>query len=145
MPTGDQSKLTSCSRQRSSKRGTKMRELSKALKGVVALLAILSEGPINSDEDEFCDLFLEDPQRRLVAYGNAYNLSPTVHHKELKDDQFKVSILEVAVAKAYVLFPINDEKIVGDANNSFLMRPNNLVSKVVAAVTSPSPGQTKIP
>ena len=41
-----------------------------------------SEGPIKEIAQP-CDIFVEDPVRRLVARGSVHNLGSTVHHQKI--------------------------------------------------------------
>ncbi|KAI9083006.1 hypothetical protein K1719_035021 [Acacia pycnantha] len=60
-------------------------------------------------------------------------------------DNVRVSVFQVIVAKTPVPFPIGDVNFVGDAKNTFLMWPKQLVSNVPAVVTSPSPNEPRSP
>ncbi|KAI9096857.1 hypothetical protein K1719_025840 [Acacia pycnantha] len=85
------------------------------------------------------------PHRSLIACGSLHNLSPTVNHKEVKDDQERVPIVEVIIAEACVPSPINDVNRVGDAKSTFLMWPKHLMPNVPTAVTSPSVDKPRSP
>ena len=83
--------------------------------------------------NEPCELYLEDPDRRLVALGTIHNLGPTVHHEEMQDDEVRVAVGEVKIPNALVPFPNAEVKTVGEALNTFLRWPTRLVRVVRAA------------
>ncbi|KAL3630479.1 hypothetical protein CASFOL_023463 [Castilleja foliolosa] len=85
----------------------------------------------NDDEhiDEY-ELYLEDPQRRLVAYGEIHDLGSTIHNIKLKSDEVRVTVVRVVVEDAQVPFPTDEVTTVGEAPQNFIVWPRRLVEKI---------------
>ncbi|XP_019195859.1 PREDICTED: uncharacterized protein LOC109189702 [Ipomoea nil] len=73
-----------------------------------------------------CQLFLEDPIRRPVAYGTTYS-GRQVHGVVLDVNNVKVSITDVGDPTAHVPFPTGEVKLVSDASQHFIVWPKKLV------------------
>ncbi|KAL3643464.1 Proteasome subunit beta type-3 [Castilleja foliolosa] len=81
-------------------------------------------------------LYVEDPQKRLVAYGRIHELGSNIHHRKMKDDEVRVSVERVVVADAVVPFPTEEVEKVGEALNQFISWPRRLVVQNVKQVIS---------
>ena len=86
------------------------------------------------DKGKYCELYLEDPYRRLVTYGKVYKLGPTIHHKQIMGDQVRVVVGQVVVADAPVPIPNDEVQFVGQAPNNFIAWPASLVQVVANKV-----------
>ncbi|KAL3621843.1 hypothetical protein CASFOL_034329 [Castilleja foliolosa] len=51
------------------------------------------------------DLYVEDADRRLVAYDHIHELGSTIHNMKMKADEVKVTVVRVVVDDAEVPFP----------------------------------------
>ena len=72
-----------------------------------------------------CQLYLEDPTRRPVAFGIAYS-GGQVHGVTLNVDQVKVSIDKVIDPRAKVPVPTSEVQLVGSAFQQFIIWPKKL-------------------
>ncbi|KAL3639328.1 hypothetical protein CASFOL_017235 [Castilleja foliolosa] len=79
--------------------------------------------------DEY-ELYVEDPQRRLVAYGLIHDLGSTIHNNKLKHDEVRVTVVRVVVRDAQVPFPTEEVTTVGEAPKNFIVWPRRFVEKV---------------
>ncbi|KAL3627851.1 hypothetical protein CASFOL_028266 [Castilleja foliolosa] len=90
--------------------------------------------PVDCDKhDESSDeyeLYVEDPHRRLVAYGLVHDLASTIHHMKLKHDEVRVTVVRVVVGDAEVPFPTEEVTKVVEAPKNFIVWPRKLVEKV---------------
>ncbi|KAL3652467.1 hypothetical protein CASFOL_002148 [Castilleja foliolosa] len=90
--------------------------------------------PVDCDKhDESSDeyeLYVEDPHRRLVAYGLVHDLASTIHHMKLKHDEVRVTVVRVVVGDVEVPFPIEEVTKVVEAPKNFIVWPRKLVEKV---------------
>ena len=73
-----------------------------------------------------CQLFLEDPIRRPVAYGIAYT-GGQVHGVVLDANQVKVSVDKIIDPSANVPVPTSEVQLLGDALHHFIIWPKKLV------------------
>ncbi|KAL3629066.1 Proteasome subunit beta type-3 [Castilleja foliolosa] len=80
--------------------------------------------------------YVEDPQRRLVAYGRIHDLGSNIHHRKMNNDEVRVSVERVVVADAPVPFPTEEVMKVGEALNQFIAWPRRLVVENVKQVIS---------
>ena len=95
-----------------------------------------------SEDAEHCDLYVEDPLRRLVARGSIHSLgATTVHHVQIQDDQLRVTVEAVLIGDALVPIPTDEVKTVSQAKGTFILWPKHLVSDHVAS----SPDQLPTP
>ncbi|CAA0819516.1 Unknown protein [Striga hermonthica] len=85
-------------------------------------------------EDKECELYVENPQRILVAYGRIHNLGPTIHHKKMNKDEVRVVVLRVIVGDALVPCPTEEVTTVEEALNNFITWPRRLVKGANAKV-----------
>ncbi|KAL3627052.1 hypothetical protein CASFOL_028415 [Castilleja foliolosa] len=79
--------------------------------------------------DEY-ELYVEDPQRRLVAYGHIHDLGSTIHNLKLKVDEVRVTVVRVVVGDAEVPFPTDEFSKVAEAPQNFIVWPRRLVEHV---------------
>ncbi|KAL3618859.1 hypothetical protein CASFOL_037307 [Castilleja foliolosa] len=79
-------------------------------------------------------LYVEDPHKRLVAYGRIHELGSNIHHRKMKDDEARVSVERVMVAYVVVPFPTEEVEKVGEALNQFISWPRRLVVENVKHV-----------
>ncbi|KAL3644262.1 Proteasome subunit beta type-3 [Castilleja foliolosa] len=77
--------------------------------------------------DGDCELYAEDPLKRLVAYGRIHVLGSSIHHRKMNDDEVRVSVERVLVADALVPFPTDEVTNVGEALKQFIAWPRRLV------------------
>ncbi|KAL3634191.1 hypothetical protein CASFOL_021245 [Castilleja foliolosa] len=77
-----------------------------------------------------CELYVEDPKRRLVAYGQIHDLGSTVHNMKLNADDVRVTVVRVVVEDALVPFPTDEVSTVGEAPNNFIVWPRRLIESV---------------
>ncbi|KAL3638249.1 hypothetical protein CASFOL_017620 [Castilleja foliolosa] len=82
----------------------------------------------NDQNDEY-ELYVEDPQRRLVAYGLVHDLGSTIHNMKLKDDEVRVTVVRVVVGDAPVPFPTEEVAKVEEAPKNFIVWPRRLVER----------------
>ncbi|CAA0829983.1 Unknown protein [Striga hermonthica] len=87
-----------------------------------------SASDVSKDGEKY-ELYVEDPQRRLVAYGNVHNLGSTMHHRMMKDGDVRVVVSRVIVGDAFVPYPTDEVTFVKDAPSQFIAWPRNLVAK----------------
>ena len=99
----------------------------QSTKGSCCNIGQSSEGP-KKEIVEHCDIFVEDPLRRLVTRGSVHNLRSTVYHQQMKDDQVRVSFEEVIIADAPIPIPSDELNIVSDVLGTFILWPKNLIS-----------------
>ncbi|KAL3654852.1 hypothetical protein CASFOL_000638 [Castilleja foliolosa] len=85
------------------------------------------EQGVNDVVDGDCELYVEDPHKRLVAYGRIHVLGSNIHHRKMNDDEVRVSVERVLVADALVPFPTEEVTHVGEALNQFIAWPRRLV------------------
>ncbi|KAL3646084.1 Proteasome subunit beta type-3 [Castilleja foliolosa] len=85
------------------------------------------EHGVNDVVDGDCELYAEDPHKRLVAYGRIHVLGSSIHHRKMNDDEVRVSVERVLVADALVPFPTDEVTNVGEALNQFIAWPRRLV------------------
>ncbi|KAL3652846.1 hypothetical protein CASFOL_002527 [Castilleja foliolosa] len=81
-------------------------------------------------------LYIEDPHKRLVAYGRIHELGSNIHHRKMNNDEVRVSVERVVVAEAPVPFPTEEVMKVGEALNQFISWPRRLVVGNVKQVIS---------
>ncbi|KAL3638082.1 Proteasome subunit beta type-3 [Castilleja foliolosa] len=74
-----------------------------------------------------CELYVEDPQKRLVAYGRIHELGSNIHHRKMNDDEVRVSVERIIISDALVPFPTEEVTKVGEAANQFIAWPKRLV------------------
>ncbi|GER51141.1 plant invertase/pectin methylesterase inhibitor [Striga asiatica] len=79
------------------------------------------------NEDKECELYVENPQRILVAYGRIHNLGPTIHNKKMNEDEVRVVVSRVIVGDAPVPCPTEEVTTVEEAPNNFITWPRRLV------------------
>ncbi|KAL3655276.1 hypothetical protein CASFOL_001062 [Castilleja foliolosa] len=79
--------------------------------------------------DEY-ELYVEDPQRRLVAYGRIHDLGSTIHNLKLKADEVRVTVVRVVVGDAEVPFPTDEVSKVAEAPQNFIVWPRRLIERV---------------
>ncbi|XP_054781918.1 uncharacterized protein LOC129289134 [Prosopis cineraria] len=104
----------------------------------------VSEGPSGDNIGEPCEIFLEDPDKRLVALGSIYSLRSTIYHKKIQDDQVRVVVADLKVPDALVLYPTDEVKTVVEAIGNFILWPKRLVN-LVQAVKLSSSNLSKLP
>ncbi|KAL3613534.1 hypothetical protein CASFOL_042568 [Castilleja foliolosa] len=104
----------------------------------------LSAAPNRVDCDEHEDeqsgeykLYVEDPDRRLVAYGHIHELGSTIHNMKMKVDEVRVTVVRVVVEDAEVPFPTEEVTKVGEAPNNFIVWPRRLVESISGKGFSP--------
>ncbi|CAA0824221.1 Unknown protein [Striga hermonthica] len=85
-------------------------------------------------EDKECELYVDNPQKILVAYGRIHNLRPTIHHKKMNKDEVRVVVLRVIVGDALVPYPTEEVTTVEEAPNNFITWPRRLVKGANAKV-----------
>ncbi|KAL3628017.1 Proteasome subunit beta type-3 [Castilleja foliolosa] len=85
------------------------------------------EQAVNDVRDEVCELYVEDPQKRLVAYGRIHMLGSNIHNRKMNGDEVRVSVERVLVEDALVPFPTDEVTVVGEALNQFIAWPKRLV------------------
>ncbi|KAL3652673.1 Proteasome subunit beta type-3 [Castilleja foliolosa] len=83
-----------------------------------------------------CELFVEDPHKRLVAYARIHQLGSNLHNIKMNDDQVRVTVEQVLVADALVPFPTEEVATVGEASGTFIAWPRRLVVENVKQVNS---------
>ncbi|KAL3619152.1 Proteasome subunit beta type-3 [Castilleja foliolosa] len=81
-------------------------------------------------------LYVEDPHKRLVAYGRIHELGSNIHHRKMNNDEVRVSVERVVVADAAVPFPTEEVEKVGEALNQFIAWPRRLVVENVKQAIS---------
>ncbi|KAL3619609.1 hypothetical protein CASFOL_034521 [Castilleja foliolosa] len=81
-------------------------------------------------------LYIEDPHKRLVAYGRIHELGSNIHHRKMNNDEVRVSVERVVVAEAPVPFPTEEVMKVGEALNQFISWLRRLVVGNVKQVIS---------
>ncbi|KAL3628065.1 Proteasome subunit beta type-3 [Castilleja foliolosa] len=74
-----------------------------------------------------CELYVEDPHKRLVAYGRIHDLGSSIHHRKMKEDEVRVSVDRIIISDALVPFPTEEVTKVGEAANQFIAWPRKLV------------------
>lgn len=116
----------------------------QSTKGSCCPIGQSSEGP-EKEIPAPCDLFVEDPLRRLVARGSVHTLGSTVHHQQIQSDQVRVAVEEAIIVDAPVPIPYDDMKIVGDVLNSFILWPKTLVSIRAEDTPAPAPAPDRDP
>ncbi|KAL3638053.1 Proteasome subunit beta type-3 [Castilleja foliolosa] len=81
------------------------------------------------DGDDIGDyeLYVEDPHKRLVAYGLIHDLGSNLHNMKMKNDEVRVSVERVVVADAPIPFPTEEVNKVGEALKQFIAWPRRLV------------------
>ncbi|KAL3616608.1 hypothetical protein CASFOL_039539 [Castilleja foliolosa] len=75
-------------------------------------------------------LYVEDPDRRLVAYGQIHELGSTIHNMKMKADEVRVTVVRVMVDDAEVPFPTEEVTTVGEAPNNFIVWPRRLIESI---------------
>ncbi|KAL3633337.1 hypothetical protein CASFOL_022864 [Castilleja foliolosa] len=55
-----------------------------------------------------CELYVEDPHKRLVSYARIHQLGSNLHNTKMYDDQVRVTVEQVIVADAVVPFPTEE-------------------------------------
>ncbi|KAL3643558.1 hypothetical protein CASFOL_014373 [Castilleja foliolosa] len=83
-----------------------------------------------------CELFVEDPHKRLVAYARIHQLGSNLHNIKMNGDQVRVTVEQVLVADALVPFPTEEVATVGEASGTFIAWPRRLVVENVKQVIS---------
>ncbi|KAL3637653.1 hypothetical protein CASFOL_018524 [Castilleja foliolosa] len=74
-----------------------------------------------------CELYVENPHKRLVAYGRIHELGSNIHHGKMNDDEVRVSVERIIISDALVPFPTEEVTKVGEASNQFIAWPRRLV------------------
>ncbi|KAL3652134.1 Proteasome subunit beta type-3 [Castilleja foliolosa] len=74
-----------------------------------------------------CELYVEDPHRRLVAYVRIHELVSNIHHKKMNGDEVRVSVERIIISDALVPFPTEEVTKVGEASNQCVAWPRRLV------------------
>ncbi|KAL3635689.1 Proteasome subunit beta type-3 [Castilleja foliolosa] len=85
------------------------------------------EHAVNDVGDDVCELYVEDPHKRLVGYGRIHMLGSNIHNRKMNDDEVRVSVERVVVGDALVPFPTDEVTSVGEALNQFIAWPRRLV------------------
>ncbi|KAL3639231.1 Proteasome subunit beta type-3 [Castilleja foliolosa] len=85
------------------------------------------EHAVNDVGDALCELYVEDPHKRLVAYGRIHVLGSNIHNIKMNDTEVRVSVERVEVGDALVPFPTDEVTRVGEALNQFIAWPRRLV------------------
>ncbi|KAL3646982.1 hypothetical protein CASFOL_009154 [Castilleja foliolosa] len=88
------------------------------------------ESELHDEHNDECELYVEDPKRRLVAYGRIHDLGLTVHNMKLNADDVRVTVVRVLVEDAPVPFPTDEVSTVGEAPNNFIVWPRRLIESV---------------
>ncbi|KAL3652129.1 Proteasome subunit beta type-3 [Castilleja foliolosa] len=83
-----------------------------------------------------CELYVEDPHRRLVAYARIHQLGSNLHNRKMNDDQVRVTVNQVLVADALVPLPTEEVTTVGETPNQFIAWPRRLVVENVRQINS---------
>ncbi|KAL3639108.1 Proteasome subunit beta type-3 [Castilleja foliolosa] len=83
-----------------------------------------------------CELYVEDPDKRLVAYGRIHELGSHIYHKKMNAGEVRVSVERVVVEDALVPLPTEEVTKVGEAPNQFIAWPRRLVVETVKQVNS---------
>ncbi|KAL3638209.1 Proteasome subunit beta type-3 [Castilleja foliolosa] len=78
-----------------------------------------------------CELYVEDPHKRLVAYGRIHELGSQIHHRKMNEGEVRVSVERVVVGDALVPIPTQEVTKVGEAPNQFIAWPRRLVVETV--------------
>ncbi|KAL3644138.1 Proteasome subunit beta type-3 [Castilleja foliolosa] len=75
------------------------------------------------DGDDIVDyeLYVEDPHKRLVAYGLIHDLGSNLHNRKMNKDEVRVSVERVVVADGPVPFPTEEVNKVGELLKSLLL------------------------
>ncbi|KAL3619762.1 Proteasome subunit beta type-3 [Castilleja foliolosa] len=81
-----------------------------------------------------CELYVEDPHKRLVGHGRIHQLGSNLHNRKMDDDQVRVTVEEVLVADALVPIPTEEVTTVGEASGQFIAWPRRLVVENVRQV-----------
>jgi len=76
---------------------------------------------------EKCGLYVKENPSRQVALGRIYEGLTTIHNISLRNDQVKVGVEEVRDADAPIHVPTQEVQLVGQALNTFVAWPTNLV------------------
>ncbi|KAL3643798.1 Proteasome subunit beta type-3 [Castilleja foliolosa] len=84
----------------------------------------------NDEHDHEYELYVEDPQRRLVAYGQIHDLGSNIHNNKMKADEVRVTVVRVVVEDAQVPFPTDEVTTVGEAPQNFIVWPKRLVEGI---------------
>ncbi|KAL3644313.1 hypothetical protein CASFOL_012245 [Castilleja foliolosa] len=82
------------------------------------------ESELHDEHNDECELYVEDPKCRLVAYGRIHDLGLTVHNMKLNADDVRVTVVRVLVEDAQVPFPTDEVSTVGEAPNNFIVWPS---------------------
>ncbi|KAL3626935.1 hypothetical protein CASFOL_029246 [Castilleja foliolosa] len=97
----------------------------------------LSAAPNHMESDERDEehigeygLYVEDPDRRLVAYGHIHELGSTIHNMKMKADEVRVTAVRVVVDDAEVPFPTEEVTTVGEVPNNFIVWPRRLIESI---------------
>ncbi|KAL3654516.1 Proteasome subunit beta type-3 [Castilleja foliolosa] len=77
------------------------------------------------------ELYVEDPHKRLVAYGRIHELGSNIHHRQMNNDEVRVSVERVVITDAAVPFPTEEVETVGEALKQFIAWPRRLVVETV--------------
>ncbi|KAL3639569.1 hypothetical protein CASFOL_017476 [Castilleja foliolosa] len=88
------------------------------------------ESEQQDERNDECELYVEDPKRRLVAYGQIHDLGSTVHNMKLNVDDVRVTVVRVIVEDALVPFPTDEVSTVGEEPNNFIVWPRRLIESV---------------
>ncbi|KAL3621970.1 hypothetical protein CASFOL_034166 [Castilleja foliolosa] len=84
----------------------------------------------NDEHDDEYELYVEDPQRRLVAYGQIHDLGSNIHNNKMKADEVRVTVVRVVVEDDQVPFPTDEVTTVGEAPKNFIVWPKRLVEGI---------------
>ncbi|KAL3621821.1 hypothetical protein CASFOL_034307 [Castilleja foliolosa] len=85
------------------------------------------EHVVNDVGDDVCELYVEDPHKRLVGYGRINVLESNIHNRKMNDDEVRVSVERVVVGDALVPFPTDEVTRVGEALNQCIAWPRRLM------------------
>ncbi|KAL3633854.1 hypothetical protein CASFOL_022616 [Castilleja foliolosa] len=50
------------------------------------------EHAVNDVGDDVCELYVEDPHKRLIGYGRIHVLGSNIHNRKMNDDEVRVSV-----------------------------------------------------
>ncbi|KAL3651959.1 Proteasome subunit beta type-3 [Castilleja foliolosa] len=112
--------------------------------GMSAKGSCAPETNANDQQDEHvgnevgdCELYVEDPHKRLVAYGRIHELGSQIHHRKMNEGEVRVSVERVVVGDALVPIPTEEVTKVGEAPNQFIAWPRRLVVETVVKQVNP--------
>ena len=79
---------------------------------------------------ESCYLYLQEPNRRIVAEAQLYKLATMCHNMKIQESELKVSVTVVREGEedAYLPLPNDEVQKLGNAKGCFILWPRELVS-----------------